>query len=40
VAGSSEHGTEPPGSIQRGEFLEWLCDYQLFKTDCSMELVG
>jgi hypothetical protein len=27
VAGSCEHGDEPPGSIKGGEFPDWLSDY-------------
>jgi hypothetical protein len=26
-----EHGNEPWGFIKRGEFLDWLSDYQLLK---------
>jgi len=29
-AGSSEHNNERPGSIKCGEFLDQLCDCQLF----------
>jgi len=33
VAGCCEHGNEPSGSINSGEFLDWLSDYHLLKTD-------
>jgi hypothetical protein len=33
VAGCSEHGNEPSGSIKGGEFLDLLSDYYLLKKD-------
>jgi hypothetical protein len=33
VAGSCEHRNEPSHSINGGEFLDWLNDYQLLKKD-------
>jgi hypothetical protein len=30
---SCEHGNETSGSLKRGEFLDWLNDYQLLKKD-------
>jgi hypothetical protein len=33
VAGPCEHSNEPSGSINGGEFLEWLSDCQLLKKD-------
>jgi hypothetical protein len=38
VAGSCEHGNEPPGYIKGREFIEQLSDYQLLKKDYSVEL--
>jgi len=35
VAGSCEYGNEPSGSIESGEFLDWLSDYALLKMDCA-----
>jgi hypothetical protein len=39
VAGSCEHGNEPPGSIKCGEFLDWLSVLLASQGLCSMELV-
>jgi hypothetical protein len=33
VAGFCEHGNEPSGSIKRGEFLDYVRDYQLVNED-------
>jgi hypothetical protein len=38
VAVPCEHGNEPSASINYGEFLDHLSDYQLLKKDSSMEL--
>jgi hypothetical protein len=33
VTGSCEHGNEPSVSINGGEFLDYISDYQLLKKD-------
>jgi hypothetical protein len=33
VAGCCEHDNEPLGSVQGGEFFDWLSDFQLLKKD-------
>jgi hypothetical protein len=33
VGGSCEHGNEPSGSIEGGEFIDWLNDCWFFKED-------
>jgi hypothetical protein len=33
AADSCEHGNKPSVSIEGGEFLDWLSDYQLLKKD-------
>jgi hypothetical protein len=41
VAGSCEHGDEPSGSIECGEFLDWLSVLVASQEGiCSMELVS
>jgi hypothetical protein len=35
MAGSSEHGNEPSGSIKDREFLDYLINYQHLKKDCA-----
>jgi hypothetical protein len=35
VAGSSDHGNEPSGSIKGGEFLDYLSDYLILKKNTS-----
>jgi hypothetical protein len=39
VAGSYEHGNEPLSSVKYWEFLDWLSDLRLLKTNFSMLLV-
>jgi len=34
--GCCEHGDEHSGSIKCGEFVDWLRDCQLSKTDCAI----
>jgi hypothetical protein len=36
VAGSCEHGNEPSGSIQGGEFLDQLSECSLLKKDSAL----
>ena len=38
--GTSERGNEPSGSIECGEFLDWLRTDLLLKKDCCMEEVS
>jgi hypothetical protein len=33
MTGCCEYGNEPSGFIKGEEFLDWLSDYGLFKTD-------
>jgi hypothetical protein len=40
VAGSCEHGNEPSGSIECGEFLDELSVLLASQGLCSMELVS
>ena len=40
MAGSCKYCNEPSGYINCGELLEQLRTCQLFKKDCSMELVS
>jgi hypothetical protein len=38
VVGSCEHGTKPSGSIEGGEFIDWLSDCQLL-TDSALSVI-
>jgi hypothetical protein len=40
VVGSCEHGDEPSGSIECGEFFDWLSVLIASQGLCSMELVS
>jgi hypothetical protein len=40
VGSSCERLNDPAGSIKRGEFLDWLSDYQLLKKDSALVLLS
>jgi hypothetical protein len=40
MVGCCEHGNKPLGSIQDGEFLDEMSDFQLLRKGCSMGAVS